>query len=122
MRNSNTIGTQSHTTKLENMIRDLNTYFIKKDLRSDIAEWIETASREEFSSCFILTVVQRPGSHERRVLPQEYRNARTACSQSTRLLTEMIADCGARSFTTDIVGDRLFVTTDNRYKITLVLE
>ena len=40
----------------------------------------------------------------------------------SRVLAEIIADCGARCITTDIRNDRFYVTTENNVKITMVLE
>ena len=95
----------------------------RHELRDDVKEWFETASIEPITSeLYVLTVVQRPVSRETRTITQEYKNLSVARVESTRLLAEVMADCGARSFTAEIGDDRLVVTTDNRYKITLVIE
>ena len=120
----NTInGMRSRAEKIENMIQFYATQFNQKDLRLDITEWFETFSMEEItSSCFILTVVQRPGAREQQMLPQEFKSLKAACMDSTKLLSEVIAECGARSISTEIRNDRFFVTTDNNVKITMVLD
>ena len=95
----------------------------RHELRADVAEWFTTASLVDSSSeLYVLTVVQRPGSWERRTITQEYKNISVARVESTRLLAEVLADCGARSFSVEIGDDKFTVTTDNRFKITLVLE
>lgn len=118
-------GMHSHinVNKCNAMIERLASQFNQKDLRLDITEWFETFSMEEItSSNFILTVVQRPGAREQQMLPQEFKSLKSACMDSTKLLSEVIAECGARSFSTEIRNDRFFVTTDNNVKITMVLD
>ena len=93
------------------------------ELRSDVAEWFTTASLVDSSSeLYVLTVVQRPGSWERRTITQEYKNPSAARVESTRLLAEVLADCGARSFSVELGDDKFIVKTDNKFKITLVIE
>ena len=123
MKNSNYNGMRSHinTHKCNNMIQKLASQVNQRDLRMDISEWIESISRTD-SSCFILTVVQRPGSREQQVLPQEYKSMKAACMNSSRYLAEIISDCGAKSITSDIRNDRFYVTTENNVKITMVME
>ena len=125
MKNSNFNGMRSHinANKCNNMIQKLAAQVNQKDLRMDVADWIETVSSvETSSSCFILTVVQRPGSMEQQVLPQEYKSLKAACMDSSKFLAEIIADCDARYITTDIRNDRFYVTTENNVKITMVME
>ena len=110
------------SSKYNKMIQRLATQVNQKDLRMDVADWIETVSSEESTSCFILTVVQRPGAREQQVLPQEYKSLKAACMNSSRVLAEIISDCGARCITTDIRNDRFYVTTENNVRITMVLE
>ena len=112
-----------NVNKCNAMIERLASQFNQKDLRLDITEWFETFSMEEItSSSFILTVVQRPGAREQQMLPQEFKSLKAACMDSTKLLSEVIAECGARSISTEIRNDRFFVTTDNNIKITMVLD
>ena len=93
------------------------------ELRADITEWYETLSVSETSSpCIVMTVVQRLGSGEQQILPQEYKSLKAARMDSSRVLADVMADCGARDFTAEIREDRLVVTTDNRYKITMVID
>ena len=95
----------------------------RHELRAEVAEWFETASINDTTSLlYVLTVVQRPGNWGTRTLTQAYKYLSAAMVESTRLLAEVMADCGARSFTAEIGDDRFVVTTDNRYKITLVIE
>ena len=111
------------SSKYNKMIQKLATQVSQKDLRTDVADWIETFSgMDTSSSCFVLTVVQHPGSCERQVLPQEYKSLKSARMNCSRVLAEIIADCGARCITTDIRNDRFYVTTENNVKITMVLE
>lgn len=124
MKNSNYNGMRSHinTNKCNNMIQKLASQVNQKDLRMDVTDWIETVSSVETTSCFILTVVQRQGAQEQQVFPQEYKSLKAACMNSSRVLAEIIADCGARCITTDIRNDRFYVTTENNVKITMVME
>ena len=125
MSKSNYDGMCSHINinKCNAMIERLASQFNQKDLRLDITEWFETFSMEEItSSSFILTVVQRPGAREQQMLPQEFKSLKAACMNSTKLLSEVIAECGARSISTEIRNDRFLVTTDNHVKITMVLD
>ena len=115
----------SHTNanKYNKMIQGAYSQFSKKDLRLDVTEWIETFSRDDASSsCFILTVIQRPGAREQQMLPQEFKNLKAACMDSTKLLSEVITECGARSISTEVRNDRFYVTTDNNVRITMVLD
>ncbi len=112
-----------NSSKYNKMIQKLASQVSQKDLRTDVADWIETVSGvDTSSSCFVLTVVQHPGSCERQVLPQEYKSLKSARMNCSRVLAEIIADCGARCITTDIRNDRFYVTTENNVKITMVLE
>ena len=111
------------SSKYNKMIQKLATQVSQKDLRTDIADWIETVSGIDASaSCFVLTVVQRPGAREQQIFPQEYKSVKSAKQNCTRVLAEIIADCGAQCATTDIRNDRFYVTTENNVKITMVLE
>ena len=114
--------TQAHYNKYNNILQGFTTLINRKELRLDISEWIETVSRDISSSCFILIVVQRPGSSEQQVLPQEYKNTSVACVESTRLLAEVMEEYGARHITTEIRNDRFFVITDNDVRITMVID
>ena len=114
--------TQAHYNKYNNILNGYASQINKKELRLDISEWIDTVRDDVSSSCFILTVVQRPGSSEQQILPQEYKNMSAACVESTRLIAEMMSEFGARQITTEIRNDRFFVTTENDLKITLVLD
>ena len=115
--------TQAHYNKYNNILQGYASQINKKDLRLDISEWIESSSRyDKSSSCFILTVVQRPGSREQQIIPQEYKNMSAACVESTRLLAEVMAEVGARRITSEIHNDRFFVITDNDVKITMVID
>ena len=112
-----------NSSKYNKMIQKLASQVSQKDLRTDVADWIETVCGvDTSSSCFVLTVVQHPGSCERQVLPQEYKSLKSARMNCSRVLAEIIADCGARCITTDIRNDRFYVTTENNVKITMVLE
>ena len=115
----------SHTNanKYNKMIQGAYSQFSKKDLRLDVTEWIETFSRDDASSsCFILTVIQRPGARDQQMLPQEFKSLKAACMDSTKLLSEVITECGARSISTEVRNDRFYVTTDNNVRITMVLD
>ena len=118
----NSVMTQTHYNKYNNILQSFTTLVNRKELRLDISEWIETVSRDISSSCFILTVVQRSGSSEQQVLPQEYKNTSVACVESTRLLAEVVEEYGARHITTEIRNDRFYVTTDNNVTITMVFD
>lgn len=125
MKNTNYNGMRSHinSNKFNSIINKFATQVNQRDLREDISEWIETASSTDITaSCFILTVVQRPGAREQQVLPQEYRSLKAACINSSRILAEIIADCGAHCITTDVRNERFYVTTENNVKITMVME
>jgi hypothetical protein len=125
MKNYNINGMRSHANmnKYNNMIKKYATQVNQNDLHEDISEWMETfSSVDTSSSCFILTVVQRPDAQEQQVFPQEYKSMKAACINSTKVLSEIISDCGARCITTDIRNDRFYVTTENNFKITMVME
>lgn len=112
-----------NTNKYNKMIQKLATQVSQKDLRTDIADWIETvSSADTTSSCIVLTVVQHPGAREQQIFPQEYKNLKSARMNCSRVLAEIIADCGAQCATTHIRNDRFYVTTENNVKITMVLE
>ncbi len=100
----------------------INSTINQMDLRSDIAEWIETSSREDISFCSILTVVQRPGSLDWQLLPQEYKSQSAARVEGAQFLSKIILSCGGRFFSSEIRNDRFYVTTDNNVKITMVFE
>ena len=118
---SDYIGTQSHFSKYNNLLQKYASQVNKKEIRLDVTEWIESSDRDDSSSCFILIVVQRPGAHEPQTLPQEYKSLASACVECPRLLTEVISEYGGRYISTEIRNDRLYVTTDNNVKITMVL-
>ena len=120
--NRNNMGNQSQIHHYNNMITKYATQFSQRELRLDLAEWYENFSREDISSSLVLTIVQHIGSPEQQVLPQEYKTASAACMSSTRLISEAIHEIGARSITTEIRNDRFYVTTDNHYQITLVID
>lgn len=106
-----------------NMIQGFSTRVNLMDLRLDITEWIESVSVEGMtSSCFIITVIQRPGAKEQQILPQEYRSLAAACMDGSKTLVEILTDFGARSITTDIRNNRFVVTASNGVMITMVLE
>lgn len=110
-------------TKFYKAIRELDSRINQKDLRSDISEWIESVSNEGLAStCFIITVIQRPGAKEQQILPQEYRSLAAACMDGSKTLVEILTDFGARSITTDIRNNRFVVTASNGVMITMVLE
>lgn len=112
-----------NSSKYNKMIQKLDSQVSQKDLRTDVADWIETVSGvDTSSSCFVLTVVQRPGAREQQIFPQEYKSLNSARINCSRVLEEIIADCGARCITTDIRNDRFYVTTENNIKITMVVE
>lgn len=114
--------TQSHFTKYNTVIQKYASQVNKKEISIDVTEWIESSDRDDSSSCFIFTVVQRPGSLEPQTLPQEYKSLASACVECTRLLAEVISECGGRYISTEIRNDRLYVTTDNNVKIMMVLD
>lgn len=115
--------TQAHYNKYNNILQAYASQINKKELRLDVSEWIESSSRyDKSSSCFILTIVQRPGSREQQIIPQEYKNMSAACVESTRLLAEVMAEVGARRITSEIRNNRFFVITDNDVKITMVID
>lgn len=111
---------QTQANKFSRMIQSTTLTINRNELRSDISEWAESSSRQDFASCFILTIVQAPGSHEKQTLPQEYRNMKSARVDITKTLAEMMTEFGARSYSADIHDGRLIITTDNRYRITVV--
>ena len=113
----------SNSHKTNKMIQQLSCQISQKDLRLDLTDWLESSSNvTSNSSCFVITVVQRPGARDQQVFPQEYKNMKAACMDGSRLLADIIADCGAQCVTdTDIRNDRFYVTTENNVKITMVL-
>lgn len=113
--------TQSHYFKFNSRIQKYASQVNSKEIRLDVTEWIESSDREDSSAYLILTVVQRP-AHEPQTLPQEYKSLAAACVECTRLLAEVISECGGRYISTEIRNDRLYVTTDNNVKITMVLD
>lgn len=114
---------RSRADKYNNMLQKLASQVNQKDLRMDVTDWIETVSNADASSsCFILTVVQRPGAREQQVFPQEYKSLKSACVSCSKVLAEIIEDCGASSITSDIHNDRFYVTTENNVKITMIIE
>ena len=113
---------QTQADKFSHMIQSTTLTINNDELHSDITEWTETSSRQDFTSCVILTIVQAPGSHEKQTLPQEYRNMKAARIDITKTLLEMMTEFGARSYSADIQNGRLIITTDNRYRITVVLD
>ena len=120
---SNGMRSRSNNVKINNMIQKLAFQVNQKDLRLDVEDWFETISNEETSSsCFVLTVVQRPGAREQQIFPQEYKSVKSAKQNCSRVLAEIIDDCGAQCATTDIRNNRFYVTTENNVKITMVLE
>ena len=121
--NKNIKSMSFNSSKYNKMIQKLDSQVSQKDLRTDVADWIETVSGvDTSSSCFVLTVVQRPGAREQQIFPQEYKSLNSARINCSRVLEEIIADCGARCITTDIRNDRFYVTTENNIKITMVVE
>ena len=114
---------QTEADKFSHMIQSVTLTINFKEIREDITEWVETlSSQERSSSCAIITVIQRSGSQERQTLTQVYKSLGAARADCTKTLAEIMAEFGARDYTAEIRNDRLFITTDNRYKITLVLD
>ena len=113
--------TQNQTNMINKMIQD---YYFKaniRDLRSDVANWFETSIKQEITSSIILTVIQRPGWGQQ-VIPLECKNRKSACIDCSSVLAKVIGESGAREVDTEIYDGRLVVTTDNHFKITMVLD
>lgn len=109
--------------KAEMFLQKFTSQVSLKNLRLDLAEWFETASREDVTSpCFITTVVQRPGAMGLQVLPQEYKSLSSARMDGSKLLAEILADYGVQSISTDIRDDRFVVTGTNGVRVTMVID
>ena len=113
---------QTQAEKFSRFTQSTTLTINNNEIRSDVTEWAETTSRQDCSSCFILTIVQAPGTREPRTLPQEYKSLKAARVDITKTLFEMMTEFGAKSYSADIRNGRLFITTDNSYRITVVLD
>ena len=119
--NSNSRMTRNQSYMINKMIQD---YYFKanlRDLRSDVANWFETSIKQEISSSIILAVVQRPG-WEQQIIPLECKNRQSACIDCSSVLAKVINETGAKVVYSDIYDGRLVITTDNQFKITMVLD
>ena len=117
---NNYSNNELHVQKFNHQLDQLACRVNQKDLRSDVAEWLEDIIEVENSSCMVLTVVQQ--GNQQQILPQEYKNMRSARYGSARLLAEVISEFGARCISTEIRNDRLYVTLNNKVKITMTLD
>ena len=114
---------QTEADKFGRMIQSTSLTINHNELRADITEWTETlSSMEHSSSCTIITVIQRSGTQEQLRLPQVYSSLGAARADCTKTLAEIMNEFGAKDYTADIRNGRLFITTDNRVKITMVLD
>ncbi len=114
---------QVQVAKYDHYITSVTLTINFKEIREDITEWTETLSSTEHSSnCTIITVIQRSGSQEWQTLTQVYKNLGAARADCTKTLAEIMTEFGAKDYTAEIRDGRLFITTDNRVKITMVLD
>ena len=114
---------QSQADKFSRFTKSTTLSVSINEIRADMSEWTESLSSEvNSSSCTIITVMQQPGTQGQLRLPQVYRSLGAVRADCTKTLAEIMTEFGAKDYTAEIRNGRLFVTTDNRVKITMVLD